>query len=402
MAKKDDEIEQLLDQILEILGSQGGIGEGGKPEDALKELSKAKKLAQRLPKPASDFFGGIIEANRLNVSGLALRKDKNIDEALNHFNQALGHTQKVKEEYPDWAKKFEEPLRKQEFGIKLQINTIEVDKAHRNGADPKEVKAMRRRSIDKVIKFMSDDDPNRPFFVAILMLDDASDKFRESGTELGKMNLEYAVKYIEEAKLLAQNAQEAIRDADYASTMVPRECFVGLFRGFEELLGAQAAFVRALRDAVIGEVTEGHVAELDSAYDRLREGLRSIEQAVTVNREQFGDIASGFDLDSLGQSIKSQQEVIRNLRQLIKTGLRPRELALRSSPRFFIYFILTFIVVLVGSRWSGLVTEIGGGDITAILGIALVVSATASFGYRAGLNFASGIVGRLRSKRQSD
>ncbi len=112
-------------------------------------------------------------------------------------------------------------------------------------------------------------------------------------------------------------------------------------------------------------------------------------------RKFAGGAGGGFDTAGLRESIDQPRETIRTLRHLVAEGLKPKELVTRSSPRFLVYFALTFVIVLFGSRFSGLIPELGGRELLSILLIALVVSATSAFGYHAGYRWLTSLSGAL-------
>ncbi len=190
---------------------------------------------------------------------------------------------------------------------------------------------------------LNPDDPYRPFVQGLITFEESFDLFRESTRAMARMNLADAGRRIEEASQAEQTSGASQGLAEAFTS------FREMFDGFRQLIDAQQSYVKTLRDAVLGNVTAQHVTDLTKADDLLRTGLGRIETSAPALK-RFMRGGGDVDVSGLRESIDLQREAIRNLRQLVGEGLKPKELVTRSSPRFLIYFALTFIVVLFGSR----------------------------------------------------
>jgi len=217
---------------------------------------------------------------------------------------------------------------------------------------------------------------------------------------MDKLDLEDATSKIEEAtKLIYQSEEEFNKYKEsLGATELPLFLIQGpidVLSGLGNIMKANESVRRSLHDAVVGELSKLNVVTLKEAERWLRDGRNLIEKCGPVMMGQFRQLFTEFPLDEIGKSTDYQTERINNLRKLIDKGLGAKAVMQRSSIRFLLYFIATFGFVLLGSRLSGLVTDIGAGELVNILLIALVISVTASFGYEVGLKYLGTLTGRF-------
>ncbi len=393
-AKND--AEQAINQILQRLKAAEDylLGPDGEPADALAEIEAAGQLAEQLEEPHARYFGAVIAANRGNVLAILSQTKNELEAARDHLRGALDSLRAFRAEGHRLLEQEEakSSLRQLETAIRVQLSGIEDKMAARAGEDPAERRARRRGFLKNAAAALEADNPYRAFLLGLITFDEAFDLFRETTRAMSRMNLTDATRFIEQASGKAIEAEEVFRGAQGLPQALA--AFQPLYGGFRQLIDAQRTYVKTLRAAVLGDVTAQQANDLTEADELLRTGLDEIETSAPMLR-RFAGGAGGFDTAGLRESIDQQRQSIRNLRQLVGEGLRPKELVTRSSPRFLIYFALTFVVVLFGARFSGLIPELGGRELLSILLIALVVSATSAFGYHAGYRWLTSLGGAL-------
>lgn len=375
-----EQISQHLDAAAKCL-----FGAVGGPPEALEHALAAQALAKNLSGTTGDQLSKLTDAYQHFVLGFtSLAKKEDLGKALEHFLEAKKLARSLKELYP--ADTNTQGLLQFELGVEQKI--LEVKIASAQGAELEQLTAKRDEIMKNMVASLAPDDPSRHFFAGLTSYMQALQSFEQSSTALVKLNLEDASQYIEEANALMKTAQESFGKFETAPFALQN--VANMVRGFGKVLAAQEAYVRTLYDAVVGEVREHHLASLKAADKQLLEGHELIEKSAPVMMGQIGALFE-FPLESVTQSINFQREVILNLRHLVERGLDPKEITRRASSRFLIYFVLTFLVVLFGSRFSGLVTSFSGNVVVSILFISLLVSVIASYGYEVGLKFASAL-----------
>jgi hypothetical protein len=217
-----------------------------------------------------------------------------------------------------------------------------------------------------------------------LALNDAFVPFGESGRALRKMNLEDATRYIDESSRLLHRAEEA-----WTGELSPHlKLLQRTGAGFRLLIDAQRAYVRTLRDAVVGSVTKRHVAALTRADDELREGLKQIETWMPSVMQASPQGSDSLELSELRAAVGDQREILRSFGSLVRQGTQAKQVLLRATPMFLVYFAISFFVVLFGAKWSTLVPEL---DVLQAAGTALAVSAFSTYGFAAGRQILSTI-----------
>lgn len=391
--------DNAVDKIGDYIESANGVlfGATGDPENALTHVDRAQDLSRGLTGDMGGFMREFITAYRSFAEGyLCLGREGNLQTALEHFSKARSIVEQLKEEH---AKASGRPQFKAfELGIEAKI--LEIQVATADGQKRDELKAKLAYVSSQMLDTMPADSPIRRILEWTKSFSQAMQHFRESGSALARLHLDEATRYIREANNLMQPFQESFDD--YKSLPFALQNMADLLRGFGVLLTARQAYINTLHDAVIGNVSERHIVQLRQADKQLRDGFNSIEKGIPALTEQVGAVMGDFPFEEMRHSIEFQREVTNNLRRLVKEGLSLKSITRRTSPRFLIYFALTFGVVLFGYRWSGLVSEIGDVQVVNLLIISIIVSVIASFGYEVGLKYVSAFKSRLGPSGKSD
>lgn len=364
------------------------------PARALAEVDAASKLAVKLEGTQGRYLRTLIGASRGNVLANMAHTEGELEAARDQLRGALDDLRALRAE--DHPKLKDEnvvsSLRQTEGGIRLNLSMIEDKMAVQAGESPEAARIRRRGFLKTALSAVDADNPYHALLTGLITFDEAFGLFRETARAMSRMNLSDATRFIEQASRQAVEAEAEFRKAKDLPQVFA--AFEPMFGGFRQLIDAQRSYVKTLRDAVLGDVTAQHANDLTEADELLRTGIDKIEAAAPTFRT-FPGSAGGIDTAGMRDSIEQQRETIRNLRHLVAEGLKPKELVTRSSPRFLVYFAVTFVIVLFGSRFSGLIPELGGRELLSILLIALVVSATSAFGYHAGYRWLTSLGGAL-------
>jgi hypothetical protein len=359
-AMDEGEVQRLIENHLKDFQLRL-FGAEREPREALAHGDKAQELAKRISGKRGVFWSELFEVLRHFAHGyVSFGKGGDLKAALRQLIEARKLIRTLKENYPEFTDELW--FRGFELGIEGLIIDAQIPGAEGNTRE--ELTARRDHIMKQMADLQGSDDP---VYAGLKALQEALPLFRESYQALAKLNLDDATHYSNRAKELMFKWQESF---SYPNESLPFILHGGvyLFQGFGEMVAAQASYVRTLHDAIVGEVRDSHLVGLEEADRQLRHGKALIEKAMPILMAQVGEkISSEFSLEPMKEAVEVQREIIRNLRSLIKESLKPEEIARRSSPRFLVYFALTFVVVLFSSRWSGLVVGFGGREIVYVL-----------------------------------
>jgi hypothetical protein len=342
-------------------------------------LDAASKLADQLPDGESkNFLKSVTELYREYAIAWATQKEgASLDSVQQHLRTALERLQRVREEYPELWESAQPMLGGLQTSLEGQIRLNESILMRTPDESPDDARTRLRRIIMELIDSLPQDDPNRRLYQGVLDFSDASGPLRESGRALGRMNLEDAKRYIDEASRMLHRAEDAWK-GEPSPHIQPMQRFGA---GFRMLIDAQLRYMRTLRDAVVGDVTNRHVADLTVADDELIQGLKQIETWGPRMVEFLPQEGQDLDIPELRAMVSYQREILRNFRSLVRQGTQAKQVLLRATPMFLVYFAISFFVVLFGAKWSTVVPEL---DVTYVAGIALTVSAFSAYGFAAG------------------
>jgi hypothetical protein len=390
---EQEETNKIIKQILQRFGDQARfLDPGSNPREALPVLDAADKLVDQLSGEVRSTLNCFADMFREQALAFAEQKEgADIESIQQHFQSALDHIRRAREEYPDTAEVFESLLNQTRTNLELQIRNLESLATRPPDESPADAQARRRRLIEDAIDALPRDDPSNQFLKGLLDFNDAMGLFRESANALSWMNLEDASRHIGKASTLLHHSEETWKgdQSPYLRVMRP----IGM--GFRMLIDAQRTFVQTLRDAVVGDVTNRHVAALTVADDELMEGLKQIETWGPRMVEFLPQASEGFNIPELRSTVNNQRKVLHSFKSLVYQGTQAKQVLLRATPRFLAYFVISFLVVLFGSKWSAIVPAL---DVTVAAGISLTVSVFSAYGFDAGRQVLSNLWPGQKSK----
>jgi hypothetical protein len=228
--------------------------------------------------------------------------------------------------------------------------------------------------MDEMIDSLAPEDPQRFFMVAIRHYQTALFHFAKGSGALQEMNLDLAQQYLADASAYFGQVQENLSRAELEGALL--KATRDVIEGFALLVGGQDVYVRILRAAIIGDVTRSDVLDLEKAERSFLDGADRVARGSAAMPGIFG----GMDI----RPIASQTSLLaRNLRTLCERSLSPKAITLTTAPRVLFYFLGTFIVLLIGLPLSGLIERLEFNNIAFLLGVSLLVSVIAAFGFEA-------------------
>ena len=208
---------------------------------------------------------------------------------------------------------------------------------------------------------------------ALLIYFDACGLLGQAAAAQAQLELESAGTYLQEASVKFNRALETLNAVPQESEIL--KLIKGMASELDKWVGAQKIYYSVLQKALTGGATADSLVELERAEQLfLKTGMDLQEYGnglARLTRQPAGNFVV------LGEQLS---RVARNLRQLCLSALRPRSVAAQSAPRFFAFFMITFLVLLAGMRLSGLVAELNAGSLSGLLGMCLTVSSFSSFG----------------------
>jgi hypothetical protein len=383
VSERESEFEMRLQQHMQAV-ERYLVGPHDDPQATLAEIDAAIALSEHPEGMAPEEAAGLrlfLTVYRHLVSGMSLsRRPEDFDSASREVLRARELFAEFKARYPG---RTDDPGVRT-IGITIEINLLQLKQVNASDEERKNLKA----TIAQLLNEMVGLNPNpamRDYFEGLEIFKKVWPIFVEAGHALGRMNLEDAARFVDEATELIGHAEASFAKAGKVPFVMEQP--LKLIKGFSSMVKAQSLHIRAFRDAVLGQAHDGHKAELLKADGLLREGASEIEQAMPGYRRFAGPSAAAFPLEQIKSSIADQREVIRNLARLVERAVKPRELVRRSYPKFFVYFLATFVLLLVAVKSSGLRTDIGKEEILGLALLSFLVSATTSFGYEIGLKF---------------
>lgn len=296
------------------------------------------------------------------------------EQALAHLTAARDALRKTRE---DHQKRSKSPDFVQfALGVELTLLTFQAEIA--KAQDDKEQEALLKAQCDRLIEDMisplEPDDPNRLFLEAVKLFQDALPKFGKGMVALQEMNLDLAQQYLQEASESLSEMQDRFSKAEIHELMVKVPRLV--LEGFALLIRAHDVYVRTLRKAIVGDVNRSDIEALERAERDFIDGADQVAEGASMMPSLFG----GMDLRP---KAKALSQLTRNLRTLAERSLTPTQLTRTGAPMAMIYFIGTFLVLLLGLPISGLVTELDSSDLGLLVIVSLLVSVIGTFGLQA-------------------
>ncbi|HXV56914.1 MAG TPA: hypothetical protein VD704_03520 [Gaiellaceae bacterium] len=388
---RDDElIEEAIARIKVAVGAAFSVAGAG---SSMRQLERAGEVVERIGSPeARDFVRAWVEVMGAYLSALVeLGEGGDLVRARQRFTRAGESLENFRATYSPPPER-ETDLDLLALSVEQQLLKLEIAVADED--ERPQLVRREKRVGDEVIALSG------PFGEAIQrarrQLANAAAAFKRADEATAQLDLATARRYSEEAT----EAMAAVGEALDAAEAINEDA-VGLsgdvMRAYGPLVEAQHAYVCTLHDAIVGEARGRHAADLERADRLLRDGVEDlVERVEAFDRQWRGVLQEPVDLEGLHQGAERQRENMRNLRALLDEAASPRQAARRAAPRFVVYFLLTFVVLLFGARVSGIVPELGGAEVVAITGLALVAAAAGSFGLEAALAMAAAARGPAR------
>ena len=383
---------QTINEIVELLGGAlGGILAGDLDEDGVHARSaEAEALFAQLSEEGQAHFEGTFRVQLEQGLGLLMDRDPDRhEEAVEHFVAALEAAEKARDELgPIVDEEFNATLKNNVLAARLQLAQSNLRTAR--GEERKRLQ-IEVASLQNQLK-----GPFAKITVLFRQLAEAVPLFGEATRLLREMDLERAAETISRAKeksgdpatLLAELKSQALEDIAPLADVIERS---GMFyTGFDKLIEATQLYIRAHRDAVLGNAQQAHVKQLERAESLIDEAQPELNEGGLVLSGMAG---SELDLEGLESALDALRKNIVNLRRLVTAALLPKQQVRNAAPLLVLLFLITFLVSLFGLRLSGLVDDLGGVDLLAIVGFSLVVSFGGTFGATVGLSALSTVGG---------
>jgi hypothetical protein len=209
---------------------------------------------------------------------------------------------------------------------------------------------------------------------ALLIYFEAIELLGRAATAQSLMELESAGAFLQQASLKFNRALETLNAIPKDSEIV--KLVRGMTSGLDALAKAQEIYSSVLQKALTGGATADSLLDLERAERLFLKTGMDLQECATGWLRLTPQLAA-VNFVAIGEQLS---RVARNLRQLCFSALRPKSVAAQSAPRFFAFFMITFLVLLAGMRLSGLVAELNAGSLSGLLGMCLTVSSFSSFG----------------------
>lgn len=240
-------------------------------------------------------------------------------------------------------------------------------------AELKSIEDQQRDGMRQIAQSSDSASLDRVTMKGFLTYFDALQLLTQAASAQSRMELDAAAAYFQEASAKFTSVLESFNAVGQESEVT--KLMKGMTTGLEGWTQAQTIYASVLQKALSGGATADSLVELERA-----------EQLFLSTGLRLQDVAPGFarltgqepaDFRAVGEQLS---RVARNLRQLCMAALRPKSVAAQTAPRFFAFFVITFVVLLGGMRFSGLVSALNGANLGELLLLCLAVSACSSFG----------------------
>lgn len=200
---------------------------------------------------------------------------------------------------------------------------------------------------------------------------------KESMVALNSMDLPRALRSLTEVREAAGAQLATIRQGLLHNVVF--QASEQVMTAAYELCEVLETYVRALHDAVVGDVTRAHVHELEEAEHRLPAITESMVQGMSVLGR-----SSETDVPELRSSLQGTATLIRNLRLLCQESLKPKSWFATASFKFVLVFLGASIPLVALLAATNIGEGISGGALTGyVLLVSLVVALIGGFGFEA-------------------
>ncbi len=349
-------------------------------DEAYYHLDKMQTLAAKLGGEAGAFFEKLEGMMRLMAQGLKLgvvaKQQSDFANALVPLHQARDILHEIPDIFPEFTK--EDGYAQMRTGLEMQIVSLQLRIASQLG-DAQQVQtlsAQRDALMNEMLTALGADDPMRFYLQGVQVWNRALPIISDTTNALVRLDLESAKRSFTDANTLLTEADQlfAKTNPDTVLLQGPKN----LLHALALVFGARERHVNTLFTAITGDVTKSDIEQLQQADSQLAEGARLLSQP--------GALAIGMTPDGLADLLRSftlQREVTRNLRLLCERSLTPKEISRSASPRILIYFIGTFVVILLALRWTALINALDVPAIGFLVLMSFVSSLVGTFGFEA-------------------
>ena len=248
---------------------------------------------------------------------------------------------------------------------KLALDRGDSDEAAR-------LEAQAESGLDEIIKSTGPENPIYWFLRGCKSMQEAMPKFAASIRAAGEMNLDLAQQYMRDASESFSTMKSCFGKGGTDAVMTQGSSRLG--NGFGLIAQALDSYVNVLRAAIIGDISKTNVEALAEAERNALDGATEITKAARAAPGFVG----GLDMQPYANALAVW---IRNLRALGERSLSPKEISRSASPRAIIYFLGTFVVLVLALPISGLVQKINFAEIGVLLVVSLIISLIGAFGF---------------------
>lgn len=262
------------------------------------------------------------------------------------------------------------------LGIESQILSVQSQIATSRGDANEAARLDQQRNhlFDDMLAGLKPDDPLHHFFVAFKLYQEALPRFSRGMQALLDMNLDLAQEYLNESSQNFSVMRDHLNEAKIDALMF--KALKNAMEGFGLLVSGQDVYVRALRNAIIGDVNRVDVIALEKAERSFLDGGDQISAAVQA-------LPSFFNNLDIKPATRQLSQLTHNFRTLCERSLSPKQIAHTTAPKVIFYFLGTFLILLFGLPVSGLVTGLQSKDIGLLLIVSVLVSVIGAFGFEA-------------------
>jgi hypothetical protein len=371
-------IAQSLKEVQEVL-----IGAERETDDVMRDFDRIRRDAEQLSDQLRAPILDLVEANRRFTTGfLSLGRGGDLAAAESHFLEAQKLARELTESHP----RLRDDVGFQNFRLGIDAQLLGIAAARADGEERERLRERQNAMWQTMAGSLPQDDPMKLLFASLGSFQKSFKLFSESNRALGVLDLEDAHRYLDQASVLIAQATSLL---DGGAGLPPGvHSIADLIRGMARFQAAQHVVVRTLYDSIVGEVTRRHLSDLNEVDSALIEARDLVESGARAMNSRVGMLVQ-FPAAEFRGMIDGQRERIRNLRALASRSVSMKEITRRSSPRFWVYFAVTFLMILLASRWTGIVDTLGGKEVVSVLLVAGLIAVIASFGYEVGLRFLS-------------
>lgn len=336
---------------------------------------QAEAMAATIEGKAGELIGGLIACIIDITEGFAIPlRDTDTERnqrALDVLAAARDRVESLRRSYPEETdlpsfKELADSMEMQSLWTSLSLARQQGDE-------------QRLRTIEAQTRVLVENLPaeTRAVFVALLEFPRLMGQVKESTEALNSMDLSRALRLLTEIRATASDQLDTIRQ-NLLNNVIFQASEQVMTAAFQ-LCEAIEAYVRALHDAVVGDVTRAHVEQLKEAEHLLPSIIERMVSGMAI-LGRSDDAAA----NELRTSLEHTTTLIRNLRNLCQESLKPKSWVATASFKFVVVFLGTSIPLVALLAATNVGDGISGGALTAyVLLVSFVVGLVGGFGFEA-------------------